>query len=302
MTELSPQEQTEEAFSFKWKRRDTYESKAMQSEWRRWLFEKYFDGQESRLQEILESTNHRLRILDAGCGSGSSALLLFGDALRKHDYLGIDISDAVELAKMRFAEAAMPGEFQQLDIKDLSAGFGKFDLILSEGVLHHTDSVRDGIKTLSSRLTEYGFLMFYVYSKKAPIREFVDDFVRAKLSNLSDTEAWDALLPLTELGKSIGKLDVEIEIHQDITFLGIESGTHNLQRLLYYHFFKAYYRPDFSLDEMNHINFDWYRPKNCHRHTPEEISEYCSESGLSIQRLHVEESGITVIAQKLGLF
>jgi arsenite methyltransferase len=50
---------------------------------------------------------------------------------------------------------------------------------------------------------------------------------------------------------------------------------------------------------MNHINFDWYRPKNCHRHTPDEIAGFCGSAGLKIQRLHVEESGITVIASKV---
>ena len=38
------QKQTEDTFGFKWKKRETYESSAVQTEWQRWLFEKYFDG------------------------------------------------------------------------------------------------------------------------------------------------------------------------------------------------------------------------------------------------------------------
>jgi hypothetical protein len=49
---------------------------------------------------------------------------------------------------------------------------------------------------------------------------------------------------------------------------------------------------------MNHINFDWFRPFNCYRHTPEEIKLFCEHAGLKIQRLNIEDSGITVIATK----
>ena len=89
-----------------------------------------------------------------------------------------------------------------------------------------------------------------------------------------------------------------IDIEEDIPFLEITKGRHSLQRLFNYKVCKAYYRPDYSLDEMNHINFDWFRPLNCHRHTPEEVEAYCKGANLTIERLHVEESGITVIARK----
>lgn len=105
-------------------------------------------------------------------------------------------------------------------------------------------------------------------------------------------------MPLTKLGKSLGELNIEIDIEGDIPLLGITKGRHNLQRLLYYKVCKAYYRSNYSLDEMNHINFDWFRPLNCHRHTPDEVMEYCRKAKLTIERLHVEESGITVIARK----
>lgn len=49
------QQQTEETFGFKWKKRDTYESPAVQQEWKRWLLEKYFDGDPSSLNQLLSS-------------------------------------------------------------------------------------------------------------------------------------------------------------------------------------------------------------------------------------------------------
>ena len=291
------QQQTEDAFSFKWKKRETYESRAIQSEWKRWLFEKYFDGDPRKLNDLL-NRGGRKAILDAGCGSGVSALLLFGDNLKEHDYIGVDISDAISVAKDRFEEVGIAAVFVQSDLNSIPKEYGSFDIIFSEGVLHHTDSVERAILALSKRLKQDGKFLFYVYAKKAPIREFTDDLVRQSIAELSNDEAWNALMPLTKLGKTLGDLNIEIEIEEDIPYLGIQKGKHNLQRLFYYKVCKAFYRPDYSLDEMNHINFDWYRPFNCHRHTPDEIKAFCERAGLTIERLHVEESGITVIASK----
>ena len=58
--------------------------------------------------------------------------------------------------------------------------------------------------------------MSYVYKKKSPIREFSDDFIREKIQNSSFQEAWDQLLPLTKLGKSLGEL--KINNLQDLDF------------------------------------------------------------------------------------
>ncbi|MFQ4139202.1 class I SAM-dependent methyltransferase [Nodosilinea sp. PGN35] len=292
------QKQTEETFEFKWKKRATYESPAVQQEWQRWLFEKYFDSNVDGLDDILNTNGGRKSILDAGCGSGGSALLLFGEHLKNHDYLGVDISDAVSVAKERFAERGIPALFAKSDLNSIPSQYGNFDIIFSEGVLHHTDSVKRAIFELSQRLKQDGKFLFYVYRKKAPVREYTDDLIRDSISSLTNEAAWKALESLTKLGKTLGDLNIEIEIEDDIPYLEIEKGKYNLQRLFYYKICKTFYRPDYSLDEMNHINFDWFRPRNCFRHTPEEITEFCTSSGLTIDRLYVEDSGITVIATK----
>jgi len=291
------QKQTENTFSFKWKMRKTYESESVQKEWKRWLFEKYFDSDQSRLDFLLNEGG-RKRILDAGCGSGVSAYLLFEESLKLHDYLGIDISEAVLTAQERFSELEIPARFIRCDLNSIPDDEEPFDLIFSEGVLHHTDSVEKAIIGLSQKLKKNGVFLFYVYARKAPIREFTDDYIRENIKHLENDQAWEALMSLTKLGKALGELNVEIDIEEDIPILGITKGRHNIQRLFYYKVCKAYYRPDYSLDEMNHINFDWFRPLNCHRHTPEEVKAYCQSASLTIERIHVEESGITIIARK----
>lgn len=294
----SNQTQTSESFSFKWQKRATYESETVQQEWRRWLLEKYFDGHQKNLDELLEIENGA-DILDVGCGAAGSILALFGDALKNHRYVGVDISESIEVAKTRFNERNIPGSFFRYDLNFLPPSLGQFDIIFAEGVLHHTDSVKDAIHNLTKHLKLGGRFLFYVYVKKAPIREFTDDFVRDRLRHLDNSAAWDELIPLTKLGKILGDLNIEIDIEDDIHLLEIPKGRYNLQRLFFYKICKAYYQDNYTIDEMNHVNFDWFRPLNCHRHTPDEIQSFCVEAGLCLKRMKVEESGITVIGQRL---
>ena len=49
---------------------------------------------------------------------------------------------------------------------------------------------------------------------------------------------------------------------------------------------------------MHQINIDWFRPLNCRRHTPEEITRWCEEAGLEIEHINLQEAGITVVARR----
>jgi len=290
------QAQTRDAFGFKWKKQDTYQSPAMDIAIREWLIERYCEGSRAKIDYWLGDPGKI--ILDAGCGASNSAILLFGERLNNHDYLGIDISDSVDVARKRFQEKGLSGEFLQVGIMEFIAPGASVDIIFSEGVLHHTNSTRESLCHLAKFLKPGGLFMFYVYVKKAVIREFTDDYVRNALSSLSDQEAWVALESLTRLGHSLGETDCEIEVREDIPYLGIKAGKYPLQRFFYWNICKMFYRPELTIDEMNHINFDWFRPANCHRHSPEEIKSYCADAGMEIELFNVQDAGITVIARK----
>jgi hypothetical protein len=87
-------------------------------------------------------------------------------------------------------------------------------------------------------------------------------------------------------------------VPEAIELLGIPAGPIDLQRLFYWHVIKAYHDPALSLDEMAHINFDWFAPRNAHRQTPEEVRSWCAEAGLEVEHEDVQEAGITVVARK----
>jgi arsenite methyltransferase len=171
-------------------------------------------------------------------------------------------------------------------------------VIFSEGVLHHTDSTETALKRLSDLLRPGGRFLFYVYRRKGPIREFTDDYVRERIGTLDPEDAWRAIMPITRLGQALGELDAEVDVEEPIELLGIPAGRINVQRLFYWHVLKAFYRPDLTLEEMNHINYDWFAPANAHRQSPEEVRRWCDEAGLQVERESVEPAGITIVARK----
>ena len=294
-TASAAQDQTRDMFGYKWRKRDAFDSPSSLERAREWLRERYGDVATA---PWWEDYGERPLLVDAGCGAGFSVLELLEERIPHLHYLGVDISHAIDVASTRFRERALPGMFMQADITDLPLPDGTVDVILSEGALHHTDSTDGALSALASLLKPGGRFLFYVYNRKGPVREFTDDFIRERLQGMSHEEAWNALLPLTRLGKVLGELNAEIDIPEDIDVLEIPAGKIDLQRLFYWHVFKAFHHPDHDIDEMNLINFDWYAPANAHRQTPDEVRTWCNRCGLQIEREVVEEAGITIVARK----
>lgn len=292
------QKQTAESFGYKWSLKESYSSPEMKLAVRDWLYKKYFDESIAQKRIVLEK-NQKKRILDVGCGAGLSFLSLFDDCLEGNFYTGIDISSAVDLCRENFKNLGLNGRFIRQDMFSLDLSeMGLFDLIFSEGVMHHTPSVANAIKKLSAFLSKDGKFLFYIYKKKAPIREFSDDFIREKLSRMSDRDSWDAISQITELGELLSNLSVTINIPRDISLLEIPAGEHDIQRLFYNYIFKCYFNSNLTFNESNHVNFDWYKPTLCHRHTAEDVNGFLEDADLAVIRLFEDESGISVIAKR----
>lgn len=287
------QQQTGDAFGYKWSRRETFET-GLPEQMRRWLIEKYGDVTVAPWFTAYDNPV----ILDAGCGAALSGLALFGPVLDRIRYIGVDVSSAVDVARTRFHEHGADGGFIQSDLQQIPLAAETVDIIFSEGVLHHTDDTAKALASLVPYLKRGGRIMFYVYRKKGPIREFTDDYIRDRLQAMTLQEAWEAMLPLTKLGIALGELDVEVDVPEEIGVLGIPAGRINVQRLFYWHVLKMFYRTDLSFDEMQHINFDWYAPKNAHRHTIEEVRGWCRDLGLEIEHEREELAGITIVAKR----
>jgi hypothetical protein len=134
----------------------------------------------------------------------------------------------------------------------------------------------EAVRVLRERFTEHGIpggvragRPEVHSSRKGPVRESTGDHVREAVAGVSNEEARGTLMPLTKLGPTLGDMSVEIE--EDIPFLGIKKGRHSLQRPFDHEICTVHYRPERTLDEMNHINVDRFRPLNRFRNTTEEV-------------------------------
>ncbi|MFM6356608.1 MAG: class I SAM-dependent methyltransferase [Planktothrix sp.] len=112
-----------------------------------------------------------IRILDAGCGTGSSTEYLI-NLNPTASVLGIDLSEgAIQTAKERCRRSGIstPGtptpEFRRLSLYDVTQLEGQFDFINCVGVLHHLPDPIRGIQTLALKLAPGGLMHIFVYAE-----------------------------------------------------------------------------------------------------------------------------------------
>lgn len=286
---------TRDSFSYIWSAEDRFQSESSLVSMREWYRENYGSVADASWWDEL---GQNPLVIEAGCGAGISGSETFGQRINRVRYLAVDVSDAVDQAAARFARLGLAASFLQADLMKLPIPDGAADLIYSQGVLHHTDSTEFAIGALARKLRSGGRFLFYVYRRKGPVREFSDDYIRDRLQALEPPAQWDAMMPLTKLGHALGGLNVLVDVPEAVDLLGIPAGKIDLQRLFYWHVAKAFHRPEYTLDEMNHVNLDWYSPINAHRQSIEDVRSWCEKFGLQIEREHVQEAGISIVAIK----
>jgi len=242
-------------------------------------------------REFAEWLSGRKRILDAGCGNGRVTALLAMHAPADCEICGIDFASAA-VATANLSDHANVQIAERDLLEDLS-DLGRFDLIYCQEVLHHTKDPRRAFANLAGLLAPGGEIAIYVYKVKAPVREFTDDFLRAKLAGLPYEDAMQVARALTELGKRLSAIEQEITVPA-IDPLGIPAGTYPVQRLVYHFFMKCFWNGELSFEENAVINFDWYRPQLASRHTLAEVRGWFEACGLAIRHECVDEYGITL--------
>ena len=256
-----------------------------------WILDKYGWKTEAGLVEALQG---RRRILDVGCGQGRE-LLLFRRVNPTAMMVGLEPSEAVQVARgtlaMEDRVSLVQGNLFEVPLKEAS-----FDFIFANGVLHHTRSTREALAHCRRLLCAGGEVAAYIYRKKAPIREYADDYLRSLISRMEPEEAWEACRGLTELGQQLSELNAEITLRSGVPALGIRPGRHSVQRLLYVTMLKMFWDPARGFEGSTLVNFDWYHPAYAWRHTAEEIKQWCGDLKLTIARLEEDEYGLTVRA------
>ena len=287
--------QVQATFGYKWTRQSWWgmegESAKLMEEW---LLPRYGWPDRKAYDAFMRT---RSWVLDAGCGLGREALRM-ARSNPAAVVVGLELSHCVDEAANHARKQGMENVFfVQADLTSPPFRPAAFDFIMSEGVLHHTEDTRAALQALVSLLMPSGQIGFYVYRKKAPLREYADDYVRGLVQGRSPDEAWKMMESLTKLGKALAGLNAEVEVPEDVAVLGIRAGRYDIQRLIYYTMFKCYWNGRLTFDENVHVNFDWYTPRYASRHTVEEIRAWIEEAGLTVAHESVEESGITIRAE-----
>jgi 2-polyprenyl-3-methyl-5-hydroxy-6-metoxy-1,4-benzoquinol methylase len=105
-----------------------------------------------------------MNVLEIGVGSGYHAELL---ARRGARVTGIDLSaSAIDLARRRFAAEGMSGTLEEWDAEHDRADFhGRFDLIWSWGVIHHSAHTARIVRNASGWLNGGGTFAGMVYHR-----------------------------------------------------------------------------------------------------------------------------------------
>jgi SAM-dependent methyltransferase len=288
---MKPTEQTITSFRDKWEQNRNLafaETLKEGSDIFNWILNR--NGFSSAV-EFKQWLSAKTRILDAGCGNGRVTALLKKYAPPTADILGIDIA-ASDVARENLVDLERV-TVQQKDLLEDLSDLGHFDLIYCQEVLHHTEDPRGAFLNLSLRLKEKGEIAIYVYKKKAPLREYADDYIREQISELPYEQALDAMKGITELGRVLADLNIKVRV-PDIKVIGIEAGEYEVQRLMYHFFMKCFWNPSLTFDENAAINYDWYHPQLCTRHTLEEVESWFAEAGLEIIHRCVDFYGITI--------
>lgn len=229
---------------------------------------------EFRFKNILKNCKISL---NAGCGvAWPEYLFNYNPRAQKHC---IDISLSVEqgYAKTKELKNVI---VSQASIFQLPYPDNIFDIIYSNGVIHHTVEPRKALQELIRKLAPGGLIGIYIYAKKPFLRELADSQIMKITTAMSYRKCMEFSRQMTSLGEALSKIKQPLVIGKDIELLNIKKGKYALQRFIYDYFLKCWFNPRRDTLIADLINQDWYHPYYASHHTKEEVFGWLRESGM----------------------
>jgi len=177
------------------------------------------------------------------------------------EVVGVDLGYAVDPAQQHFGSKNPFMHVVQASAYALPFREKSFDRIYSFGVLHHTYSTIDGVRSVAKYPKDGGRLFVWVYSPWDESRTWIrrrmmklESVLRPRIAPLSDPFQTAALAPLIPLYMG----------HQALRALKRGRG-------------EKFY----GVREALHAARDRFTPRYIHRHSPEEVSTWFQELGYS---------------------
>jgi len=277
-----------------WKLPGAYDNQAS-DEFQVNIFRTMFPGFEAKVSAQVTTA---ASVLDVGCGSGVAGRAYFRNVFDKIDYVGVDMSGAIEQAKSDFGRLGLNAGLLQAELNTLPFPDATFDYVFCPGVLHYTIDMSKAIGNLARLLRPGGHFVTWVYKKQKPVRQLTDDYIRSVISSMEPEAAFEAVKPLTQLGIALGKIKEPLEIPEDIPCLDVKKGTYSVQSFFYYHIMKLFYNPDLPFIRHNVNNWNAYYPKHVLFLDPDDIRSYFVANAFDIETWNTQGNGIGIVAVK----
>jgi SAM-dependent methyltransferase/uncharacterized protein YbaR (Trm112 family) len=192
-------------------------------------------------------------ILNVGCGLGKESIAL-QEVIPGSEVFAIDLNFGVLESAAR--HRSRPGlHFVIASLFNLPFETRTFDLVYSQGVIHHTFSTRKALEELSTQVVYGGYMFIWVYGLD-------DHLVRRGFAGL-----------LTRLVYGF-----------ECVVRPVVSKLPKAARKMLFYFLSALLHPlvkarvrnakDWSIENTNHDLRDWLSPRYAHRHSYNELMEW----------------------------
>ncbi len=238
---------------------------------RNWFMERFNLDEDSFHALIADKT-----VLEIGTGAGA----FLANLLSAKKAIGVDINEVgTKIATKMYAQIPRVKVINEDIFKYDGWPVGLYDVVIADQVLHHLPDTFKGLEKAVSLVKPGGQILFYVYKRKPPVREFMDIFLRIFTTRVS--VGW--CLNFSKFTCWLGK--VLTRINQPF------------QRWVYRNIIKCFWNDDFTYDNNLRINFDWYSPKIAHRHSKDEVFAWIIKLGLTMEYMQEGMSGFSVSAK-----
>jgi SAM-dependent methyltransferase len=179
------------------------------------------------------------RVLDAGCGGGrySVAWHLLG----AREVVGVDLSEpGLADARARVAAMKLDGvTFQRADVVELPLSSDSFDIVFSNGVLHHTRDWQRGIRNLVRVLKPGGLGWLYLIENPGgyfwDVIELLREIMKGEVHEAARLAVAGLGLPANRVFYMLDHVMVPINLRlteDEITTELAAAGARNIRRLV----------------------------------------------------------------------
>lgn len=218
------------------------------------------------------------RVLDAGCGMGRYSVVALS--------LGAEVV-ALDLSESLIRLAALAAQWPRLhvvqgDLLAVPFKVGSFDLVYSQGVLHHTADTRAAFEQVAALVKPGGHLSVWLYGKAGRFADFATNPIRQDRSWVARHRrlAWWIVLLRHGVSDFLRFFTTRLPILLcyalcwPLALLGAVP-------LIKYLTFSVH--RDFRVRLIE--NFDWLSPPYQHHHTKEELCSWFTACGFTVLKV-----------------